>query len=116
MKYTAVATCKSTNTHIQSTTQSGKLKLGKTENLGCLMFTWVPKFGLISTWLHHALLVSGDNAATVTAVSSTAQPIRVFFSFLVCFYNIYSKHMWAIHKSNTNTPFQNRVKACSNGL
>lgn len=79
MKYTAVATCKSTNTHTKSTTQSRRLKLGKTENLGCLMFTWVPKFGLISTWLHHALLVSGDNAATVTAVTCTAQPIRGVF-------------------------------------
>lgn len=79
MKYTAVATCKSTNTHTESTTQSEKLKLGKPENLGCLMFTWVPIFRLISTWLHHALLVSGDNAATVTAVTTKAQPIRVFF-------------------------------------
>lgn len=34
MKYTAVATCKSTNAHRESTTQSVELKLGKHENLG----------------------------------------------------------------------------------
>lgn len=102
LKYTAAATRKSTNTHTESTTQSVKLKLSKPENLGCLVFMWVPKFGLISMWLHHTLLASGANATTVTAVTSTVQPIRVFFSFsFVCFYSIYSKHMWTIHKSNT---------------